>query len=381
MVDYEESCEELDVMDIILMDHEPIGLVQSAGEKPSKSLFMGVSDAEIGRGTIQVDSIAYGPNAEPSAVAIDFGKSGRPDNGPCHVFLRALPYKPSAIKTVFVIRHGQSVWNKAQSEMAVHKMVDNDHPLSKKGIEQCMELNMAWKQAKMELEEAAGTPEGMEEEPNSTVGEGACKKDWGLLQDFLNADVAISSPLVRAVQTAWIGLKGHPTLKKRGLVLSSAIREHKRTVGGLDTMSNATGDMIAERAEECLVKELGEEARGLSPAVNPGDTTGRWWTPGHRSETDAEYDARFYETWCDLKYRDFNTAILTGHSYFFRELFKRYLAQDFERNSKTFNLAQDLKKKKLMNAGCVAMQVDFSRDGIDPVIVHAEPMFGCTFTK
>jgi hypothetical protein len=38
-----------------------------------------------------------------------------------------------------------------------------------------------------------------------------------------------------------------------------------------------------------------------------------------------EYTARFYETWCDLKYRDFESAILVGHSLFFRELFGRCL--------------------------------------------------------
>jgi len=388
MVDYQDSARDEDVMDIVLMDHEPVGVVSHAsdgGDSPTKSLFVGIGDAEIGRGSIEVREIAYGANAEPTAVEIDCAKSGRVGGPECLVFVRVLPFVPSAIKTFFVIRHGQSVWNAAQDGGRVHEMVDTDHPLSRLGIQQCLEFSMAWKQAQEDLEVAAGkganstgaiTEDGVE---TPAVGDGASSKDWGLIKDFLNADVAISSPLIRAVQTAWIGLKGHPTLKRHGLVLSTAIREHKRTVGGLDTMSNATGDEIAARAEECLVKELGEEARGLTPVVNPGDTTGRWWTPAHRAETDLEYRARFHETWCDLKYRDFNSAILTGHSLFFRELFKRYLAQDFVMSNPS--LAEELQKKKLMNAGCVAITVDFSRDGVDPVIINAEPMFGCTLVK
>ena len=117
-----------------------------------------------------------------------------------------------------------------------------------------------------------------------------------------------------------------------------------------------------------------------SAGIDPGDAaTGRWWTPGHRAETELEYTSRFHETWCDLKYRDFASAILVGHSYFFRDLFVRYLAQHVTLHDP--DKAKELQKKKMQNAGCVAIQVDFSRDGVDPVIVHAEPMFGCQFVS
>jgi len=402
MVDFDESCECGDCVDIIVMDHEPIGFVQTGDpESPQKCAFpsspprvsfpspimftllssitpacrhlsyrFGNSDVEIGRGHIQVQTLidALGPESDPVAVDIDCRASGREDGDKCKVFLRVLPHKPFAIKTFFLIRHGQSVWNAAQEGAMVHEMVgDTDHPLSHLGIQQCNELAKAWKATAKEMEAAKGTAEYKASE-------------WGMVEAFLEADVVCSSPLVRAVQTAWIGLEGHPSFRTDALVLTTSIREHKKTIGGLDTMSHCNGKEVAERALRCLEKEVGELAVKYKPSagIDPGDAaTGRWWTPGHRAETELEYTSRFHETWCDLKYRDFASAVLVGHSYFFRDLFVRYLGQHVTLSDP--DRAQELKKKKLQNAGCVAIQVDFSRDGVDPVIVHAEPMFGCEF--
>ena len=55
--DYDQCCEHGDVVDIIVMDHEPLGLVQEGDpESPHTQLSVrfGNSDVEIGRGSVQV---------------------------------------------------------------------------------------------------------------------------------------------------------------------------------------------------------------------------------------------------------------------------------------------------------------------------------------
>lgn len=49
------------------------------------------------------------------------------------------------VKHVFFIRHGESVWNEAQKDVNVGKMMNYDHPLNKEGIRQAQTLNAAWK--------------------------------------------------------------------------------------------------------------------------------------------------------------------------------------------------------------------------------------------
>ncbi len=54
--------------------------------------------------------------------------------------------KPPKIKTFFLIRHGESKWNKAQSKIDIPGLLDRDHPLTELGIEQAESLNQKWKE-------------------------------------------------------------------------------------------------------------------------------------------------------------------------------------------------------------------------------------------
>lgn len=54
--------------------------------------------------------------------------------------------KPPKIKTFFLIRHGESKWNKAQSQIDIPGLLDRDHPLTELGIQQAESLNQKWKE-------------------------------------------------------------------------------------------------------------------------------------------------------------------------------------------------------------------------------------------
>jgi phosphohistidine phosphatase SixA len=51
-------------------------------------------------------------------------------------------------RTFFLIRHGESKWNEAQSKINITGMLDRDHPLTEDGINQACALNARWRLAK-----------------------------------------------------------------------------------------------------------------------------------------------------------------------------------------------------------------------------------------
>ncbi len=60
---------------------------------------------------------------------------------------------PPLHKTFFLIRHGESKWNLAQSKINITGMLDRDHALTEEGINQARELNARWKEAHEENHE------------------------------------------------------------------------------------------------------------------------------------------------------------------------------------------------------------------------------------
>lgn len=52
---------------------------------------------------------------------------------------------PPIKKTFFLIRHGESKWNLAQSKINIAGMMDRDHALTEEGIKQAAYLNQRWK--------------------------------------------------------------------------------------------------------------------------------------------------------------------------------------------------------------------------------------------
>lgn len=57
---------------------------------------------------------------------------------------------PPLYRTFFIIRHGQSKWNRAMARISIAGMLDRDHALTTEGIKQAMELNSRWREVMLE---------------------------------------------------------------------------------------------------------------------------------------------------------------------------------------------------------------------------------------
>jgi len=183
--------------------------------------------------------------------------------------------------------------------------------------------------------------------------------------DFLAAEVIYCSPLTRAVETALLGLHGHPTMAGRGLTLLSTARE-KKGLFGRDSQGSVVGMAIGERVHAQLVTTLGEEyTRQVMVNIDPHDCGSVWWVC---ADTPGALDERFDEFLSTLRDCAESTIIVVGHSLFFQEMVKRHASPQLAH----------MGDKKLANASCLGMVVDFSQPAA-PAIVQAQLMFGTSF--
>jgi hypothetical protein len=60
---------------------------------------------------------------------------------------------PPLYRTFFLIRHGQSKWNRAMSRINITGMLDKDHSLTSEGINQACRLNAKWVEAKLQSDQ------------------------------------------------------------------------------------------------------------------------------------------------------------------------------------------------------------------------------------
>eukprot|EP00658_Telonema_sp_P-2_P006315 TRINITY_DN1240_c0_g1_i4.p1 TRINITY_DN1240_c0_g1~~TRINITY_DN1240_c0_g1_i4.p1 ORF type:complete len:468 (+),score=98.23 TRINITY_DN1240_c0_g1_i4:172-1575(+) len=293
---------------------------------------------------------------------------------PMQVSLRCIPGDPPVRKTIFLIRHGESVWNEAQKNGALTDMLAYDHPLNQTGIAQAKALNRSWKEARR----AAGGSLGAYR-----------NAEHSNLQAFFNADQVISSPFTRALQTALIGLHELPACSRDGIVLSRTVREIKG-IGGLDSVGSACGVEVARRAEDCLGELMGaSEAKHYMVVIDPADTTSEWWTGVDDRDTTSSLNDRFIELMYTIRYGGSKAPIIVGHSLFFRNFFQRFTGAGFRGSAP--ELADNLMGKKISNAGCVAVDLEFAPNpsaGQDMSsdlrfcqITSAELMFGTSFSE
>eukprot|EP00930_Biecheleria_cincta_P029719 TRINITY_DN20640_c0_g1_i2.p1 TRINITY_DN20640_c0_g1~~TRINITY_DN20640_c0_g1_i2.p1 ORF type:complete len:353 (-),score=30.00 TRINITY_DN20640_c0_g1_i2:260-1318(-) len=155
--------------------------------------------------------------------------------------------EPVQTKRIFLIRHGESVWNKAQKNLNVSQMLAQvDHPLSVDGFQQGKDLARKLTAAVAELEKEGSSP--------SELGEVS-----GNLRQLLSTEVVLASPLTRAVETALVGVG--PILKRTGVLRLCRNAREKRNAGGRDTTGIARGEgEIAERARKALIQAGGTES-------------------------------------------------------------------------------------------------------------------------
>lgn len=57
---------------------------------------------------------------------------------------------PPLYRTFFLIRHGQSKWNRAMARISIAGMLDRDHALTTEGIKQAMALNAKWREVMLQ---------------------------------------------------------------------------------------------------------------------------------------------------------------------------------------------------------------------------------------
>jgi len=281
------------------------------------------------------------------------------------------PWKPSAVSmqvfgstavpkkhTVFFVRHGESIWNRAQAKMQVYEQVrTTDHGLSDKGREQAEALRTRLLSA---------------DKP----------QELGLAAGMLQPDVVYVSPLTRAVQTAIISL-GQLLVKPDGLgelVLMPNARE-KLNYGGFDSWSTKTGlDILQHAVDEIKTLYKGQDSRDdvletfAKLRVDIEEVQDRWWCEGV-AESPAQLQVRIDQFMTQLMYSPHNTAVVVGHSHFFRAVFKKYLSNKFKAERTT--LAKCLSDGKLSNCGVCRVEVEVGPDGL-PVITSAELVLNTT---
>eukprot|EP00941_MAST-03F_sp_MAST-3F-sp1_P004543 g4543.t1 len=286
----------------------------------------------------------------------------------CSISFRLLRPPTALLKRVWLIRHGESEWNRAMhNKMKLLNLIGYDHPLSVKGIRQATNL---WDSICM-------LPQTISIQTGEAPSEEALK-DW---HHFMNASVIFSSPLTRALQTCMLCLEGHPTMQKDGLRLTSDAREVKGR-GGLDCIGVATGSSIRERALRCL-SEAGcasDETLGSAGSVeiDCGDTKSEWWTLPEHKDTQEEIHLRIEDLLRRLKYAQGVSAIVVGHSLLFRMLAGRFQHPSFAQLKPEF--ASDLRRFKMQNCGVLELTLDFSND-IKECIIDGRMMFGTDLVR
>lgn len=256
-------------------------------------------------------------------------------------------------KTIFLIRHGESAWNKAQREMQLHEMArTTDHPLTAQGRKQAEQLKKELQSAEAEGEVA--------------------------VQEMLNPGAVFVSPLTRAVQTGLIALES--VLTKPGgvreIVFMANARE-KQNFGGLDTKSSKIGtEVVTGVLDELRTLYEGQE-EGIVELFqqllfDTEEIQDRWWCETS-SENSAQLLVRLKEFMSQLLYLPVKSAIVVGHSYHIRAVLKAFMSPEFRK--KQPQLARQLETQKVQNCGVVRIDLDPSR-GLEGPITNAELVLG-----
>lgn len=249
------------------------------------------------------------------------------------------------VKQVFLVRHGESLWNKAQREHNAKAMLEQvDHGLSKDGLRQCHNL-----EAKIRAVLASDPTKCSEAE-----------------DEFVNAEVVLSSPLTRAIQTALVGVS--PILARvRSLRLCRNARE-RRNRGGRDTTGTAMGQSeISSRVRKAFAsadEDEGSIAKYMEVQLDATEAADRWWNSSKESASAVR--ARMDEFLAQLRFLQQERIVVVGHSHFFRVLLQQHMRSDAAVHGAT---KDELLTKKLTNCGVLKLTLDFNYGRDRPITV------------
>lgn len=319
----------------------------------------------------------------------------------CQLVYQVIPlYKSTpALKTLFLVRHGQSEWNAAQKAKAYHRMLAFDHPLTTTGAAQCLRSQRQW------VGDATGTGTGAvmylrsdsvrSERDTDGRPQSVSEIDRPrmlLEREFMHADAVFVSPLTRAVQTAMVVCQGMRIADAgRKLVLLPELREVKGR-GSLDTVGKYVGARIAHHALTTLDKTIAKlatlktktddaraERRLAETAAFAADwpdswdqrcvfdeaaASSPWWTQNGSRDHDGpgpnSISERVYDLACTVAHTPGSRIVLVGHSLMFRHLIREWVSETARENEPV--LISQLSQAKLPNAGCLALSVDFGGD-------------------
>jgi hypothetical protein len=207
------------------------------------------------------------------------------------------------------------------------------------------------------------------------------KRHEGYVRLFLHADRVYSSPLTRALQTAFLSMEGHRAVTSHGFVLYSVIREVRR-LGGLDTMGIEVGEGVERRVRAELSAILGARRADelLSCPLDVNDSDQMWWTPMSSHDTERDQQDRIVEFLTFSRYCESKIPVFVGHSLFFRAFYSKRVSKRLLINRG--QLSENLKRFRLSNASMLAVTVAYkdNKDGSsEAVMLDADLIFGGGF--
>lgn len=263
-------------------------------------------------------------------------------------------------KRLYVIRHGESEWNKAQSGLDLASMYAQvDHPLSLEGRHQAEALAKSIEAAQQQ----SGRPAGAD----GQGGDG--EEDAAALRDLAGCRLVLSSPLTRALQTCLLALG--TVLRRRGQSIRLAPNARERiNPGSADSFGCAVGaEEILERVHAKTADLFESDAAAANAAVGgialeDAEVRTRWWSSGPENKEGVAQRLEAFRR--QVQYSPEESVVLVGHSHWIRELLKANLHPSVAEQDPAF--AGKLRKQKLSNCGVAQLDLDFGQSDDKPIV-------------
>ena len=338
------------------------------------------------------------------------------------------------VKRIWLIRHGESAWNEAQRNRDLKNMMAYDHPLTEAGVLQCEKV------AKLALNASVAHVNSSDSKESAygyctSVWVSPLTRAVQTAMILLNGHYNTSTTSTSRIQTMPTNIGGGnigntydepPLIDIGGMNISNnnnynfynnnnnskettenensknkteirfvrSCREIK-SVGGLDSVGVEMGkDAIFRRARDKL-KEL-QSSTVLRDTiskfsdmdenndyfdVDDRDVRDKWWISADDSDNStALVDERTKDFWRELKNSSRAQHIVVTHSDFIRKLLRRCKIGVSSSSSSTSsqNILEQVQEKKICNAGCIGLDVEFDRNG-DINVLDCELLFGTKF--